>query len=117
MLAAPGAVTVRRRAAFLPVLVGEDPASVRAMAFGLPEAGPVMIDVGYDPGNVGDVDFETARERASLITPVPGGVGPMTIAVLLAQTVEAAGTAVGCTELSAGQVVRAARAAVRACSA
>ncbi|MGW5861025.1 bifunctional 5,10-methylenetetrahydrofolate dehydrogenase/5,10-methenyltetrahydrofolate cyclohydrolase [Streptomyces sp. NPDC055239] len=52
--------------------------------------GAVVIDAGYNPGNVGDIDFETARDRASLITPVPGGVGPMTIAVLLAQTVEAA---------------------------
>jgi methylenetetrahydrofolate dehydrogenase (NADP+) / methenyltetrahydrofolate cyclohydrolase len=51
--------------------------------------GAVVIDAGYNPGNVGDVD-ESARDRASLITPVPGGVGPMTIAVLLAQTVEAA---------------------------
>jgi methylenetetrahydrofolate dehydrogenase (NADP+)/methenyltetrahydrofolate cyclohydrolase len=50
----------------------------------------VVIDAGNNPGNVGDVDFATARTRASLITPVPGGVGPMTIAVLLAQTVEAA---------------------------
>lgn len=40
-----------------------------------------MSHAGYNPGNVGDVDFETAKERASLITPVPGGVGPMTIAV------------------------------------
>ncbi|MFI1935834.1 bifunctional 5,10-methylenetetrahydrofolate dehydrogenase/5,10-methenyltetrahydrofolate cyclohydrolase [Streptomyces purpureus] len=52
--------------------------------------GAVVIDAGYNPGNVGDVDFDTAVERASLITPVPGGVGPMTIAVLLAQTVDAA---------------------------
>ncbi|MFF1698785.1 bifunctional 5,10-methylenetetrahydrofolate dehydrogenase/5,10-methenyltetrahydrofolate cyclohydrolase [Streptomyces sp. NPDC058257] len=52
--------------------------------------GAVVIDAGYNPGNVGDIDFDTARDRASLITPVPGGVGPMTIAVLLAQTVEAA---------------------------
>lgn len=36
------------------------------------------------------MDFASAAERAGLITPVPGGVGPMTIAVLLAQTVEAA---------------------------
>lgn len=50
----------------------------------------VVIDAGYNPGNVGDVDFATARERARLITPVPGGVGPMTIAVLLEQTVTAA---------------------------
>jgi methylenetetrahydrofolate dehydrogenase (NADP+)/methenyltetrahydrofolate cyclohydrolase len=57
--------------------------------------GAVVIDAGYNPGNVGDVDFETARTRASLITPVPGGVGPMTIAVLLAQTVEAAARQLG----------------------
>ncbi|MDF9816802.1 tetrahydrofolate dehydrogenase/cyclohydrolase catalytic domain-containing protein [Streptomyces sp. SPB162] len=52
--------------------------------------GAVVIDAGYNPGNVGDVDFEGAMERASLLTPVPGGVGPMTIAVLLEQTVDAA---------------------------
>lgn len=52
--------------------------------------GAVVIDAGYNPGNVGDVDFDTAAARAGLITPVPGGVGPMTIAVLLAQTVDAA---------------------------
>jgi methylenetetrahydrofolate dehydrogenase (NADP+)/methenyltetrahydrofolate cyclohydrolase len=52
--------------------------------------GAVVIDAGYNPGNVGDVAFGPAAERASLITPVPGGVGPMTIAVLLAQTVSAA---------------------------
>ena len=52
--------------------------------------GAVVIDAGYNVGNVGDVDFDSALNRASLITPVPGGVGPMTIAVLLAQTVEAA---------------------------
>ncbi|MFF1631821.1 bifunctional 5,10-methylene-tetrahydrofolate dehydrogenase/5,10-methylene-tetrahydrofolate cyclohydrolase, partial [Streptomyces sp. NPDC058272] len=43
-----------------------------------------------NPGNVGDVDFDTAVTRAGLITPVPGGVGPMTIAVLLEQTVTGA---------------------------
>ncbi|MEU2679570.1 bifunctional 5,10-methylenetetrahydrofolate dehydrogenase/5,10-methenyltetrahydrofolate cyclohydrolase [Streptomyces sp. NPDC007107] len=57
--------------------------------------GAVVIDAGYNPGNVGDVDFTTARTRARLITPVPGGVGPMTIAVLLAQTVEAAARQLG----------------------
>jgi methylenetetrahydrofolate dehydrogenase (NADP+) / methenyltetrahydrofolate cyclohydrolase len=50
----------------------------------------VVIDAGYNPGNVGDVAFDSAADRARLITPVPGGVGPMTIAVLLAQTVTAA---------------------------
>ncbi|MET8978430.1 bifunctional 5,10-methylenetetrahydrofolate dehydrogenase/5,10-methenyltetrahydrofolate cyclohydrolase [Streptomyces sp. NPDC004539] len=52
--------------------------------------GAVVVDAGYNPGNVGDVDFASAVERASLITPVPGGVGPMTISVLLEQTVTAA---------------------------
>ncbi len=49
----------------------------------------VVIDCGYNEGNVGDVDFEAARARAALITPVPGGVGPMTIATLIDQTADA----------------------------
>jgi methylenetetrahydrofolate dehydrogenase (NADP+)/methenyltetrahydrofolate cyclohydrolase len=49
-----------------------------------------VIDAGYNPGHVGDVEFGVAAERAAAITPVPGGVGPMTIAVLLAQTAVAA---------------------------
>ncbi|MGK4579956.1 bifunctional 5,10-methylenetetrahydrofolate dehydrogenase/5,10-methenyltetrahydrofolate cyclohydrolase [Kitasatospora sp. HPMI-4] len=52
--------------------------------------GAVVIDAGYNPGNVGDVDFEEAMAKARLVTPVPGGVGPMTIAVLIDQTVDAA---------------------------
>jgi methylenetetrahydrofolate dehydrogenase (NADP+) / methenyltetrahydrofolate cyclohydrolase len=56
--------------------------------------GAVVIDVGInrmDDGRlVGDVGFEAARERASWITPVPGGVGPMTVATLMQNTVEAA---------------------------
>ena len=56
--------------------------------------GAVVIDVGINrtaEGRlVGDVDFEGASERAGYITPVPGGVGPMTIAMLLKNTVEAA---------------------------
>ncbi|MGY4976949.1 bifunctional 5,10-methylenetetrahydrofolate dehydrogenase/5,10-methenyltetrahydrofolate cyclohydrolase [Streptomyces sp. 900105755] len=57
--------------------------------------GAVVLDAGYNEGNIGDVDFDTAVERASLITPVPGGVGPMTIAVLLEQTVAAAARQLG----------------------
>ncbi|WP_105973153.1 bifunctional 5,10-methylenetetrahydrofolate dehydrogenase/5,10-methenyltetrahydrofolate cyclohydrolase [Streptomyces geranii] len=57
--------------------------------------GAVVIDAGYNAGNVGDVDFDSAVERAGLITPVPGGVGPMTIAVLLEQTVDAAARQLG----------------------
>jgi methylenetetrahydrofolate dehydrogenase (NADP+)/methenyltetrahydrofolate cyclohydrolase len=55
--------------------------------------GAVVIDVGMnrlEEGLTGDVDFEAAREVASAITPVPGGVGPMTIACLLANTLQAA---------------------------
>ncbi|MBV9310178.1 MAG: bifunctional methylenetetrahydrofolate dehydrogenase/methenyltetrahydrofolate cyclohydrolase FolD [Solirubrobacterales bacterium] len=55
--------------------------------------GAVVIDVGMnrtDEGLRGDVDFEGVRERASLLTPVPGGVGPMTIAMLLRNTLNAA---------------------------
>jgi methylenetetrahydrofolate dehydrogenase (NADP+)/methenyltetrahydrofolate cyclohydrolase len=52
--------------------------------------GAVVVDAGYHPGKVGDVAFAEAVERAGLITPVPGGVGPMTIALLLEQTVDAA---------------------------
>ena len=50
-----------------------------------------IVDAGY-ADNRGDVDYETAAQRASHITPVPGGVGPMTIATLLAQTLQAAQT-------------------------
>ncbi|MBL1218527.1 MAG: bifunctional 5,10-methylenetetrahydrofolate dehydrogenase/5,10-methenyltetrahydrofolate cyclohydrolase [Planctomycetes bacterium] len=57
--------------------------------------GAVVIDAGYNPGNIGDVDFDSAIKRASLITPVPGGVGPMTIAVLIEQTVQAAADQLG----------------------
>lgn len=52
--------------------------------------GAVVLDAGYSPGPVGDVAFDEVREVAGLLTPVPGGVGPVTIAVLLAQTVAAA---------------------------
>ncbi|WP_310503994.1 hypothetical protein [Rhodococcus erythropolis] len=52
--------------------------------------GAVVVDAGYNPGNIGDVEYSSAAERARLITPVPGGVGPMTIAVLLEQTLAAA---------------------------
>ncbi|GMU70880.1 MAG: bifunctional protein FolD [Burkholderiales bacterium] len=56
--------------------------------------GAIVIDVGINRGDdgklVGDVDFDAARARASWITPVPGGVGPMTIAMLLANTLRAA---------------------------
>jgi methylenetetrahydrofolate dehydrogenase (NADP+)/methenyltetrahydrofolate cyclohydrolase len=56
--------------------------------------GALVIDVGMNRDEAGklcgDVDFEAARERAGWITPVPGGVGPMTIASLLENTLQAA---------------------------
>jgi methylenetetrahydrofolate dehydrogenase (NADP+)/methenyltetrahydrofolate cyclohydrolase len=56
--------------------------------------GAVVVDVGInrlpDGKLCGDVEFETARQRASWITPVPGGVGPMTVAILMKNTLESA---------------------------
>jgi methylenetetrahydrofolate dehydrogenase (NADP+)/methenyltetrahydrofolate cyclohydrolase len=56
--------------------------------------GATVIDIGInrmpDGSLAGDVDFEAARERADWITPVPGGVGPMTVAMLMQNTLEAA---------------------------
>ena len=49
----------------------------------------VIIDAGYNPGNIGDVDLENCIELASAYTPVPGGVGPMTIVSLMEQTIKA----------------------------
>lgn len=58
------------------------------------KAGATVIDVGInrteDGKLVGDVDFEAAKEKAGWITPVPGGVGPMTVATLLQNTTDAA---------------------------
>jgi len=50
--------------------------------------GVVVIDAGYNPGNIGDVDLENIEKIASAYTPVPGGVGPMTILSLISQTIE-----------------------------
>jgi methylenetetrahydrofolate dehydrogenase (NADP+)/methenyltetrahydrofolate cyclohydrolase len=81
-------------------------ADVVVVAVGRPEMvkgdwikeGAVVIDVGVnrtDNGLVGDVEFEAAAERASAITPVPGGVGPMTIAMLMENTLTSARRSVG----------------------
>lgn len=67
-------------------------------AVGIPEfikadwikPGAVVIDAGYHPGKVGDIDLEAAKDQSSAYTPVPGGVGPMTINTLIYQTVDAA---------------------------
>lgn len=52
--------------------------------------GAVVVDAGYHPGKVGDIELSVVIDKCSAYTPVPGGVGPMTIATLMAQTVEAA---------------------------
>jgi len=52
--------------------------------------GAVVVDAGYHPGNLGDVELSGVVDRCSAYTPVPGGVGPMTIATLISQAVTAA---------------------------
>ena len=101
LLKANATVTIAHsRTVDLPRLVGE--AEVLVAAVGRPNfihgdwvrPGATIIDVGInrleDGGIVGDVEFEGASERAAAITPVPGGVGPMTIACLLSNVVDAA---------------------------
>ncbi len=50
--------------------------------------GAVVIDAGYHPGGVGDIELSALTEKAAAYTPVPGGVGPMTINTLIMQSVE-----------------------------
>ena len=67
--------------------------SPRLVTAEMVKPGATVIDVGTnrtDDGLVGDVDFEPVAEVAGAITPVPGGVGPMTIAMLLSNTLRAA---------------------------
>ncbi len=52
--------------------------------------GSIVLDAGYNPGNIGDADYESCYPKSSAITPVPGGIGPVTISMLLKHTVEAA---------------------------
>ncbi|MGI9288827.1 MAG: bifunctional methylenetetrahydrofolate dehydrogenase/methenyltetrahydrofolate cyclohydrolase FolD [Pseudomonadales bacterium] len=52
--------------------------------------GAVVVDAGYHPGGIGDIELGPLRDRVTAITPVPGGVGPMTINTLILQTIEAA---------------------------
>ncbi|NLG76627.1 MAG: bifunctional methylenetetrahydrofolate dehydrogenase/methenyltetrahydrofolate cyclohydrolase FolD [Xanthomonadaceae bacterium] len=104
----------------LPAICGE--ADIVVAAIGRPRAiagewlkhGATVIDVGInrvDAGGgktklVGDVDFETAAARAGAITPVPGGVGPMTIACLLVNTLNAAVRAAGSTGVATLNALR-----------
>lgn len=80
---------VTRRADILIAAIGQ-PKFVTASMI---QRGATVIDVGInrtDGGLVGDVDFDAAREVAGAITPVPGGIGPLTIAMLLKNTLAAA---------------------------
>jgi methylenetetrahydrofolate dehydrogenase (NADP+)/methenyltetrahydrofolate cyclohydrolase len=89
-----------RRADILIVAAGHP----KAVTADMVKEGSVVIDVGINhigttkKGNRivrGDVDFETVKEKASMITPVPGGVGPMTITMLMMNTLKAAKIAAG----------------------
>jgi methylenetetrahydrofolate dehydrogenase (NADP+)/methenyltetrahydrofolate cyclohydrolase len=65
----------------------------RAITAEMVRPGAVVIDIGINregDGICGDVDFESVKEIASAITPVPGGIGPLTIAMLLQNTLIAA---------------------------
>lgn len=78
-----------RRADILVAAIGKP----RFVTADMVKEGAVVIDVGInrlEEGLVGDVDYEPVAEKASWITPVPGGVGPMTIAMLLENTLEQA---------------------------
>lgn len=101
LLNADATVTIcHSRTADLPAVARE--ADILIAAVGRPRfvtadmvrEGAVVVDVGtnrVDGKLVGDVDFEAVRDRATAITPVPGGVGPMTIATLMENTFAAAG--------------------------
>ena len=83
-----------RRAEVLVVAVGS-PALIKGDWI---RPGATVIDVGINQVGshlVGDVEFDTARERAAFITPVPGGVGPVTVSMLMNNTVNAFRTQVG----------------------
>jgi methylenetetrahydrofolate dehydrogenase (NADP+)/methenyltetrahydrofolate cyclohydrolase len=97
LLNADATVTIcHSRTRDLPALIAE--ADIVVGAVGRPEfikgdwirEGAVVIDAGYHPGGVGDVELAAVIDRCAAYTPVPGGVGPMTIATLIGQTVEAA---------------------------
>jgi methylenetetrahydrofolate dehydrogenase (NADP+)/methenyltetrahydrofolate cyclohydrolase len=89
-----------RRAEILIVAAGKP----KAITADMVKEGAVVIDVGVNRIGMtpegkaklcGDVDFDTVKEKASMITPVPGGVGPMTITMLMMNTVKAAKLAAG----------------------
>lgn len=96
LLNANATVTIcHSRTRNLPELVSQ--ADIVVGAVGKPEFikaewikdGAVVVDAGYHPGGVGDIELSPLLERASAVTPVPGGVGPMTINTLILQSVMA----------------------------
>jgi methylenetetrahydrofolate dehydrogenase (NADP+)/methenyltetrahydrofolate cyclohydrolase len=97
LLQANATVTVcHSRTRDLPQLVRQ--ADILVGAVGKPEFiksdwvkdGAIVVDAGYHPGGVGDIELAALTERAAAYTPVPGGVGPMTINTLILQCVESA---------------------------
>ncbi|PLW82290.1 bifunctional 5,10-methylene-tetrahydrofolate dehydrogenase/5,10-methylene-tetrahydrofolate cyclohydrolase [Kineobactrum sediminis] len=85
----------------LPELIAQ--ADILVGAVGRPEfikadwvkPGAVIVDAGYHPGGVGDIELAPLVDKASAYTPVPGGVGPMTINTLIMQSVESAEKSLG----------------------
>ncbi len=109
LLAANATVTIcHSRTRNLPEVVRR--AEIVVGAVGKPEFirgewirdGAVVVDAGYHPGGVGDIELAAVVDRCSAYTPVPGGVGPMTIATLIAQAVEAAEKALETSETIQG---------------
>lgn len=90
----PNLAEVTRRAEILVVAIGK----ANFITANMVRAGAIVVDVGInrsDDGLCGDVAFDEVREVAAAITPVPGGVGPLTIAMLLENTLKAAAMAAG----------------------
>lgn len=85
----------------LPTIIAQ--ADILVGAVGKPEfikadwvkAGAVVVDAGYHPGGVGDIELSALMDKASAYTPVPGGVGPMTINTLIMQSVESGEKSLG----------------------
>jgi methylenetetrahydrofolate dehydrogenase (NADP+)/methenyltetrahydrofolate cyclohydrolase len=97
LLNANATVTIcHSRTKNLPALIQQ--ADIVVGAVGRPEFiradwikdGAVVVDAGYHPGGIGDIELKPLTQRCYAYTPVPGGVGPMTIATLIRQTVDAA---------------------------
>jgi methylenetetrahydrofolate dehydrogenase (NADP+)/methenyltetrahydrofolate cyclohydrolase len=102
LLEANATVTIcHSRTANLPELIKQ--ADILVGAVGKPEFikadwikdGAVVVDAGYHPGGVGDIELAPLIDRVSAYTPVPGGVGPMTINTLIFQSVDSSEKAIG----------------------